>query len=227
MYAQSHMTADAVLEMGCAHVVLATGAKWRRDLMGRVHPQPINLPPGLQVVSPDQIMAGQNCGGPVVIYDDDRYYMGSLLAELLRGRGLEVTLITPDADIAAWSHATLEQGLIAKRLYEIGVRIVEKHAFAAATDRQVVFHHTADPNGKVVLDCGTFIPVTSRLPNDSLYHDLMARQPDWAGHGLETVTRIGDGYAPSTIAAAVYAGHRYGRELGVATAELQFNRELF
>ena len=32
----------------------------------------------------------------VVIYDDDHYYMGGVLAELLRGEGYEVVLVTPE-----------------------------------------------------------------------------------------------------------------------------------
>ena len=40
-------------------------------------------------------------------------------------------------------------------------------------------------------------------------------------------TRIGDCLAPGTIAAAVYAGHRYARELGEPEAEgVPFRREL-
>ena len=45
--------------------------------------------------------------------------------------------------------------------------------------------------------------------------------------GVKRVTRIGDCYAPSIIAAAVYAGHEYARELGVRkTDEVRFQREL-
>ena len=41
------------------------------------------------------------------------------------------------------------------------------------------------------------------------------------------VTRIGDCLAPSTIAAAVYAGHRYARELDAEPVEgTPFRREL-
>ena len=225
MYAQSELDADAVLEMGCAHVVLATGARWRHDGVGRMHPQPLTF--GLDVLTPDDIMDGRDAAGPVVVYDDDRYYMGSLMAEKLRLLGHDVTLVTPDADIAAWSHATLEQGLIVSRLHEIGVRLVEKHALVSAGDGTARFSHVTDPNGALALDCGTLVPVTSRLPRDSLYHALTARCGDWAAHGVQSVTRIGDALAPATIAAAVYAGHRYARELGVPPETIQFNREFF
>ena len=53
--------------------------------------------------------------------------------------------------------------------------------------------------------------VTSRAPNDALYHEIL----DYAGDAPLpfTLTRIGDAEAPAIIAAAVYAGHRYAREL--------------
>jgi dimethylamine/trimethylamine dehydrogenase len=45
--------------------------------------------------------------------------------------------------------------------------------------------------------------------------------------GIRTVTRIGDCLAPSTIAAAVYSGHRYARETDMpASDEVPFKREL-
>ena len=45
--------------------------------------------------------------------------------------------------------------------------------------------------------------------------------------GIDKVTRIGDCYAPSIIADAVYAGHKYARDLGAeAPEEVPFKREL-
>ena len=36
------------------------------------------------------------------------------------------------------------------------------------------------------------VPVTSRISEDGLYHELTARQQEWAAHGLSSVSRIGD-----------------------------------
>ena len=44
--------------------------------------------------------------------------------------------------------------------------------------------------------------------------------------GIRKVVRIGDCLAPGTIAAAVYAGHRFARALDVAAADaVDFRRE--
>ena len=61
-------------------------------------------------------MAGLRISGHVVVYDDDHYYMGGVIAESLVNAGAKVTLVTPAADVSAWTHNTLEQIHIEKRL---------------------------------------------------------------------------------------------------------------
>ena len=46
--------------------------------------------------------------------------------------------------------------------------------------------------------------VTSRIPQDDLYHALQDEID---------IERIGDCLAPGTIATAVYSGHKYAREM--------------
>jgi dimethylamine/trimethylamine dehydrogenase len=55
--------------------------------------------------------------------------------------------------------------------------------------------------------------VTARRPNDGLYRALSERMAAGAEGAPESLRRIGDCEAPAIIAAAVYAGHRYAREL--------------
>ena len=69
----------------------------------------------------------------------------------------------------------------------------------------------------------TVVMVTARLPNDALFRHLTARQGDWADAGLRTVTTIGDAHAPSTIASAVYSGHKLGRELDLTVDDPALN----
>ena len=55
----------------------------------------------------------------------------------------------------------------------------------------------------------------------------MAKGEALADAGIKTVKRIGDCYGPATIAAAVYEGHRYARELGAEPGDaIPFRREL-
>ncbi|MEM9199967.1 MAG: NADH:flavin oxidoreductase, partial [Pseudomonadota bacterium] len=152
-----------------------------------------------------------------------------LMAELLRKKGCEVALVTPAPDVSHWTHNTLEQGRIQTRLIELGVEIIPLHSITAvgagaATVSCVYTERTRE------IACATFLPVTMRLPVDSLFHQVSARlqnRADADGPAPKTLTRIGDCLAPGTIAAAVWAGHRYARELGEPPVEgVPFRREL-
>ncbi|MFQ5421829.1 MAG: FAD-dependent oxidoreductase, partial [Anaerolineae bacterium] len=95
VYPGSEMTAADILEAGYADVILATGAEWRRDGVGRQRWQPVPGHDLAHVFTPDDMMAGRLPDGRVVIFDDDHYYMGGVLAELLADQGCHVTLLTP------------------------------------------------------------------------------------------------------------------------------------
>jgi len=65
--------------------------------------------------------------------------------------------------------------------------------------------------------------VTSRLPVDELFHELEA-SVGTRGENAPSVQRIGDCDAPSIIAAAVFAGHRYAQELDNHSVFLRHDR---
>ena len=228
MYLQSPLTAEDVLAYGIAHVVLATGAHWRADGVGRTHNLPLDFLTTGPVLSPDDMMAGRALAGegPVVVFDDDGFYMGSMMAELAAKSGREVVYVTPAAQVAPFTQFTLEQGRIQTRLIELGVRIVTAQSLAgrAAGTLDLACIYT----GRITtIGCGTLIPVTSRLPEEQLWLGLRAREADWADAGIRTVTRIGDCLAPGIIAAATHAGHLFARDFGTAIdpAEVPFRRE--
>ena len=78
------------------------------------------------------------------------------------------------------------------------------------------------------LKCDALVLVTARIPNTLLDYELEKVRNCWEDAGLKSVSRIGDALAPSTIAAAVYSGHRYARELDEELDPdiVPFNREL-
>jgi dimethylamine/trimethylamine dehydrogenase len=226
VFLDSELGPSEILDYGFAKVILATGGRWRRDGIGRWRSAPI---PGLSemaVFGPEDVFAGQRLEGPVVIYDDDRYYLGGLLAEKLRLEGLDVALVTPAAEVSGWTRATLEQGWIEKRLHDIGVTVIEKHAIAAAAKGEVGIQHVLSGR-ECTLPCSSLLLVTMRLPSDSTFQALTTEPDRLQEAGIRLVTRIGDCLAPSTIAAAVYAGHRCAREMDTNQSdEVPFKREL-
>ena len=82
-------------------------------------------------LTPDDIFAGAPVAGPVVLYDDDHYFMGGALAEHLAGRGHEVHLVTTAAVASSWTVLTNEQDFVQARLIEAGVTIHPLQAIAA------------------------------------------------------------------------------------------------
>jgi dimethylamine/trimethylamine dehydrogenase len=208
VYLESELTAEQVLELAPDHVALATGSRWRNDGFGRAIRHAVPGSDTTPMLSPDDIMDGKRPtipGSGVVVFDDDHYYMGSLMAELLAAEGYRVTLATTDLCVAGWTGYTLEQGQIEKRLIEAGIEILPRHTLSAVDETSV--HLTNGLTGEAVVREGCALSVTARLPNDDLYEALKDAK------GIKSVTRIGDCYGPATIAAAVYEGHRYAREL--------------
>jgi dimethylamine/trimethylamine dehydrogenase len=227
IFRESPMTADQILELGAPHVVLATGSRWRRDGVARHHLQPIPVASEAQVLTPDDLMAGAEVAGRVVVYDDDHFYLGGVLAELLVAKGCKVSLVTPAAEASTWTRNTMEQHMIQARLLELGVKIVPHRAVTAI---HAVGVSTACVFTGRGLDyrADAVVLVTARLPEEGLLHELRRRQSEWSAAGLVSLAAIGDALAPSTIAAAVHAGRRYAEEFESPPRgdSLPFRREL-
>ncbi|TDK51466.1 NAD(P)-binding protein [Antarcticimicrobium luteum] len=216
LYLNSKLSAEQVLEFGADHVALATGATWRRDGIGRHIREPIPGADPSNSFSPDDIMDGKRPPkGPVVVYDDDHYYMGGMMAEVLAGEGYQVTLATPGLCVSSWTEHSLEQEHIEKRLIGMGVEILPRHGVLSLGDGVVQMENLV--TGETPERPGALVPVTMRLPNDELHNTLTADQRKLDAAGVKSLRRIGDCYGPATIAAAVYEGHRYARELDAET----------
>jgi len=220
IYRESALSADDVLEFRAGHVVIATGARWRADGFGRHNRAPIaSLGPPENVFTPDDIMAGRLPEGRVVLFDDDHFYMGGVIAEKLAAAGAEITLVTAENKVSAWGAYTAEQARTQRRLIEMGVGIVTAHGLEAYDGGEALLRCVYTGRQRRVA-ADALVMVTARLPNDELYRALAERVEAGSPGAPRTLRRIGDCEAPAIIAAAVYAGHRYARELdaGAVTA---------
>lgn len=249
VYPSSPMTVEEILESGAQNIILATGATWRRDGIGRTLWKTI---PGYDlqnVFSPDDLMDAnmesrslllnlrQQAVGlqNIVIYDDDHYYMGGVLAELLAEQGCKVSLVTPAPMISYWSQYTLEQERVQYKLMKLGVKLYPQHVLSEVENDCVRLSNIISgdlmelPRDGVVL-------VSDRIPNDSLYYALKPalRSSSTAGfdrmsqpsahyspdalrereeeRGIQSLRIIGDAEAPNIIAQAVFSGHLAARE---------------
>ena len=150
--------------------------------------------------------------GSVLVFDDDGYYMGSLMAEKLRKNGNEVYYVTPEPRVSNWSVFTDEQERVHRRLAELGVQIILNHELSSF-DGTVVSLSCAFTEAELSVAVDNLVLVTCRTPQDSLYHGLLDAIENQVEGAPKSVRRIGDAEAPAIIAAAVHAGHKYAREL--------------
>jgi len=202
-----------VLSYGFDHVAVATGARWRRDVTARWHTTPVALDDAMPVLTPDDLIDGTLPDGDhVLLYDDDHYYMGGVLAELLWRAGRRVTLVTPAARVSEWTVNTMEQDRIQRRLLEQDVAIVPTHTVASAAAGSVMLQ-CAYTEREREIECDALVLVTARDPVDDLAAGLREAADRWSDAGVSSVRAVGDAWCPATIAAAVWDGRRYAEQL--------------
>jgi len=222
----NEVTPELVHEAGCSLVAVATGAVWRRDGVGRHHLAAVPGLDRLPVFTPDDIMDGRLPSGRVVLFDDDHYYMANVIAEHLVRHGCEVTFVTPESMVAAFTQQTAEQRRIARRMLELcaSVRPLTSLARTEAGAAHLACVYTGResevPADAVVL-------ATSMVPRDTLYQELQNGDPKaLAAAGVRRVVRVGDCLGPGIIAAAVHSGHEFARTLDTGLTDwTPFRRE--
>ena len=222
LYPESPMQMNDLLDSGIKEIILATGATWRRDGIGASHWNPIPGSGKAIVFVPDDLMMGHFPKGRVVLFDDDHYYMGAVMAERLVELGCIVTLVTPAPQVSQWSYYTLEQERTQKRLVRLGVEIWTNHRLEEILINEVLLKNLITGEN-LILPCDSVLLVTDREPRDQLYHCL---KPYLETKMLTSLRIIGDANAPHLIAQAVFEGHLAAREFDEPTSDLTpFQRE--
>ncbi|WP_373502827.1 FAD-dependent oxidoreductase [Aestuariivirga sp.] len=218
IFRESPMSAEDIAELGLSHVAVATGSHWRKDGRGRSIRSAIASYDDTRTFSPEEVIGGAPLSGDAVVFDDEHYYMGSVLAEHLARNGLSVTYVTSEGKVSAWSEYTAEQGRAHARLLELGVNVTV-NATVSALRPGVAVIRCAYSGREHEVACGAFVPVTSREPDDSLWQALK-------GMPLSTLVRLGDAKAPGIIAQAVYDGHKFAQEFGEEHVAVKRERPL-
>jgi dimethylamine/trimethylamine dehydrogenase len=224
IYRGNRLSADDVLELGNTHVVIATGSRWARLLYS-----PLEIPVGALevpgVFTPDDVASGKKLEDPVVVFDFDNYYMGSVLAEHLAKGGHRVSYVTPAGHASAWSIMSNEQPQVHRALFAAGISLHTLTRVAAFEPGELTLANLFT-DAKTRLECRSLVIVGARFANDGLYTTLASRSSDLTAAGIRSVTRIGDALAPGALVHAVYSGHRYARELDADPASLLYRRDV-
>ncbi len=224
IYRDSRLSAEDILEFKPDHAVLATGSLWRKDGLGQFgDTEPVLSDPEF-ALTPDDVFCGTALGHKVTIYDDEHYFMGGALALQLLQRGHDVQLITTAARISSWTEMTDEQFFIQKQLMDAGLKAVFNQQLRdihnGGIETQCIY--TGTP---LLSEIQSLILVTARTPQNTLFLALDVLLQRELGRDIKSVVQVGDCLSPSTIADAVYSGHKVARELELKESEKRVKRE--
>ena len=207
LYLDNRLEAADVRGFGADHVLIATGARWRRDGVGRWHVRPIARLHAAGVYTPEDIFAGRQPTGEVLVFDDDHYYLAAVIAARLAADGVRVRYVTTEGRAASWSQNTQEQERTQRSLLELGVTIDVNLALASFDGTQAELTCVFTGNTRAVASAAVVL-VTSREPDDALFASLGGED----GTPGSSIQRIGDCLQPAPIAWAVHSGHRAARD---------------
>jgi NADPH-dependent 2,4-dienoyl-CoA reductase/sulfur reductase-like enzyme len=189
-------TAADVLALEPDAVVVATGATARvPDLPG------VSLPHVATTV--DVLLGRVTPGRRVVVVDEDGHYAAPTTADLLAGRGCQVTLISRYFMVGEDIDEGLRSDLYA-RLYGQGVVLQPLTAASAIVPGGVRTRHTYS-GAEATLEADTVVLSFGGKANDSLYHELDGRVPE--------LRLVGDAVSPRRIHDALLDGTRAARAL--------------
>ena len=229
IYKESELTFSHINELGINNIFLATGSSWRKDGVGRSRRKPIQGMESLNVLTPEEaIKDSKNLKGPVVVYDDEQGYLGGVVADHLSSDHHEVIFITPAGIVSPWTESTLEQKRVQKSLLLNGVNIICNKSIDKAEGQslnlQCVFTREITH-----VKCSAIVMVTERIPNTTLYDQLIEQNNSIEGGKRKHIQLIGDAESPGLIADAVFLGHLAAQNFEEPEQEIQkamFMREM-
>ncbi|MBO0655735.1 NAD(P)-binding protein [Streptomyces triculaminicus] len=220
------ITAEMVLQAEASLVAVATGATWRADGIGRYHSEAIPGLEGVPVYTPDDVMDSRLPSGRVVLFDDDHYYMGGVIAERLVEQGCEVTFVTPESLVSAYTQLTAEQRKVQRRILRT-CAAVHTSTTLARTEPGTAHLACVFTGRETAVAADAVVLTTGMVPRDELYQELARRgEAELGAAGIRRVVRLGDCLGPGIIAAAVHSGHLFARTLDTAlTDRAPYRRE--
>ncbi len=218
LYMDSELSVEDIFGLGHQQIAIATGACWTKSLYSSLE-IPVGELDRPDVYTPDDLAAGVVPKGPVLVYDFDNYYMGGVIAESLARRGLQVRYATPAGHASAWTIMTNELPYVHQALEKCSVDVHTQMLLNDFDGERASLSNIFTGKASAVAVKSVVI-VGLRLPNDTIYQQLAARQAEFAAAGIKSVQRIGDAHAAGALVHAVYAGHMYARQLDRQEDEL-------
>jgi 2,4-dienoyl-CoA reductase-like NADH-dependent reductase (Old Yellow Enzyme family) len=198
---------DALLEAEQPdHVIVATGAVYRRDGWQGQTAAPL---PGWETgncVTWVEVATGTAApSGSVIVLDDLQDVAAPLTAVKLAQEGASVRLVTRWPMIGMETIPEVYYLWVRQQLYEAGVEVVPDLFVQKIDGRSVELINVYAPDHVTTFEADWIVMATGRCSENGLYHLLRERGA--------SVEMIGDATAPRSTYEAVFEGHRQARKL--------------
>ncbi|MBX9729274.1 MAG: FAD-dependent oxidoreductase, partial [Sphingopyxis sp.] len=165
-------TPELIAEFGADAVIIATGARYTTNGVSKNQLQGVMGAELGHVLTPEDILFDNaRTGKRVVVYDNTAYEVGPGIAELLADQGKEVFLVTIDSGIAMSVSELGVNKVLAKRVLP-KVSFHPLTAIERIDPANVKLVHTATGEETLLEDIDNVIMITSKPPQDALFHDL-------------------------------------------------------
>lgn len=189
------------------HVIVATGARYRRDGFQGQTAAPLPGHETATCVSWDEVATGAvQPTGDVLVIDDLQDACAPLTAaKLARGGASSVRLLTRWPMVGMETIGDVYLLWIMRELYGAGVTLTTDHFVQQIDGDRVTLFNVYDPGRTADVRADVIVMATARQSENGLYHLLRER--------ALSVETIGDATAPRGTYEAVYEGHRQARKL--------------
>jgi 2,4-dienoyl-CoA reductase-like NADH-dependent reductase (Old Yellow Enzyme family) len=205
----TNATAESIQGLGADAVVLATGANYSRS---GITPDQLNPIPGVEadfVLTPEDVLiAKKTVGQHVVVYDTTGYLVGSGLAEMFADQGKNVDFVITQPYMGVSLTPLYIHMLIPMRVMP-KTNFVRDTAVVSIDNRCVNLMNTYTFVPSTIEDVDTVVLVTSKPPNEELYHALLGKVPELYLIGDAQESR----YATFSIYAATTGGNYIGTQI--------------
>jgi 2,4-dienoyl-CoA reductase-like NADH-dependent reductase (Old Yellow Enzyme family)/thioredoxin reductase len=189
------------------HVVVATGARYRRDGFQGQTAKPLPGWESGRCVTWDEVALDKiTASGDVLVIDEMADVAAPLTAVKLARLGAKVRLLTKWPMVGWETTAEVYLHWVLTYLYEAEVEIITDHAVKRINGSEVEIVNVYAPSKTRPITADTIVMATARASENALYHLLRER-----GRSVEA---IGCAIAPRTVYEATLEGHRAARKLG-------------
>jgi 2,4-dienoyl-CoA reductase-like NADH-dependent reductase (Old Yellow Enzyme family)/thioredoxin reductase len=192
------------------HIVVATGARYRRDGFQGQTGKPVSGWESGRCVSWDQIALGQTtaASGEVLVIDEMADVAAPLTAVKLAKDGAKVRLLTRWPMIGMETVPEVYFHWIMTYLQEANVELITSHTVRQITGDQVEIANVYLPTSTRRINADLIVMATARASETEIYHLLQDRKL--------SMEAIGCVLAPRTVYEATLEGHRAARKLSDA-----------